>query len=50
MNLKLPVSADDVEALVRVYMEIESRGVDIARNERAIAERLARDATVRPRL
>ena len=46
MNLKLPVAEEDVDALVRGYLDIESRGVDVARNERAIESRLADGATI----
>lgn len=45
MNLKIPVSEADVETLVRGYLEIESRGVDLAANVRAIEVRLAAGET-----
>ena len=46
MTLKFPVAEKDVEALVRSYLESESRGVDVARNERAIESRLADGAPI----
>jgi hypothetical protein len=45
MNLNLPVSGADVESLVRGYLEIESCGVDVAANVRAIEVRLADDGS-----